>query len=143
MKRILFTCICFGYVVFSHCQSLPEKNTLFLFLGPALTVSRDVAFDHSSFSPAFPRLNDRITKFGASFGLGVHHNFNRHISLTLRLLSEQKGDNDKAKNYDFSSGQPVYQNAFGENTTTTYLTLSVIPQFRFGRGFNVGAGTFI
>jgi hypothetical protein len=121
----------------------PKNTDVYFLVGTSFTMGRGASFNSSSLDQV---QRHRLTKIGASFGVGINHNFSKHISLNIRLLSEQKGGDDNADhyNYNYNSGQPyvTYLYTINENTTSNYITLSVIPQYIFGRNFIVGIGIF-
>jgi hypothetical protein len=121
-----------------------KTTDVYFMIGAGFLMERGAAFNSSNFTVSDPVLRHRLTKIGASFGLGINHNFSSHISLNIRLLSEQKGGSDNADNYNYNSGQPsiTYLYTINENTTSNYITLSIIPQYKFARNFNVGVGIF-
>jgi len=140
-------------VVCLFCFAMPASGQDFIktldvyfIIGPSFSMDRGSYLDNSNFSASYPVMWHQTTKVGYSLGLGIQHTFSKHISLSTRLLFEQKGGNATADNYNYNynSGQPIitYMNTFNDDITNSYITLSIIPQYIFWRNFNLGVGIF-
>jgi hypothetical protein len=86
------------------------------------------------------------TKIGYSAGLVLTHNFGKHFALNARILWDRKRFQINSVWYDLydSSGQLdlAYLGTNAHDVSNDYLIVSVIPQFLFGRYFNIGTGMY-
>jgi len=131
----------FCFAMPASAQDFIKTTDVYFMIGPSLSMERDTYFNNSNFSASDPVKWHQTTKIGYSFGLGIHHTLTKHISLSTRLLAEQKGGHVNADyyNYNYNSGQEsiTYSNTFDDNITSSYITLSVIPQYIFGKNFEM------
>jgi hypothetical protein len=89
-----------------------------------------------------------MNKVSYSYGINITHNFNRRFRLLTRVLWETKGIKQKTDSVSFFStstgtfagSAPISKS----DTKNDYITISLIPQFVFGKksNFMVGAGTY-
>ena len=86
-----------------------------------------------------------VPKLGYAAGIGFIHNFGRHLGLNARILWERKGFR-RSEDITYSPGvgaSPV-TGTITNNTSNDYMTVSILPQFIFGKvgRFNIGAGGY-
>src|SRR5258706_12487735 len=89
--------------------------------------------------------NHGVPKFGYSYGIGFIHDVGRHVRLNSRILWERKGFRQSQDiTYTPTTGGSPVTETIANNTSNDYLTVSVLPQFIFGKlgRFNIGAGGY-
>jgi|GEM_PF-4487756 len=149
MKTIIATIAILVPGISAHSQDQIRETSLYFIVGGSDLWCRDDAISNRgiyAFSAAYPVKGKQLSKTGYGFGFALEHRFSKHFALNTRLLSEEKGTKSRRDNYSYtynSLGQLSidYLDSYVENTTSYYVTLSVVPQFLFKR-FNIGVGGY-
>ncbi len=92
--------------------------------------------------------NSLKSKNGYSFGIGLIHKLNKHFEVSARLFWERKGYVENLDSLSLNSSGTSIESitpVLSEDVKNDYLTLSIVPQFTFGKRlhFNVGAGGYV
>jgi hypothetical protein len=87
-------------------------------------------------------------KTAYSFGIGLNHKFRKHFLLNARLSWECKGyveDLDSVTLNASATSIATISSIRSEDIKNNYLTISILPQFTFGKKahFNIGAGGYV
>jgi hypothetical protein len=87
-------------------------------------------------------------KAAYSFGIGLNHKFSKHFVLNARLFWERKGYIENLDSITLNTSATsiaTVSSIRSEDVKNNYLTISILPQFTFGKKahFNIGAGGYV
>ena len=133
MKPILFfVFICLSFSDPAASQNPTKKTNLYLLAGPSYLNIREITYYNNFVQKGKDRL-------GYSAGFGLAHRFGKHIFLNTRFLLERKRFELNYVSYNSSN---VLIGESKQDFSKYYMTLCIIPQYVFGKYFNIGIGFY-